>query len=42
MDGRFKYKIIKRVGENLQGLGLGEEFLDITPEAGSRKQKSLN
>lgn len=28
-----KYKIIKLIGENLQDLGLGEEFLDMTPKA---------
>lgn len=38
MDGRFKYKIIKCLGENLQGLGLGEELV-LRHHTKSRIQK---
>ena len=48
MDHRFKCKMIELVeentGENLQDLGPGEEFLDMTPNTWSikRKKKSIN
>lgn len=38
MDGRFKYKIIKCLGENLQGLGFGEELV-LRHHTKSRIQK---
>lgn len=46
MDHRFKCKMSETfrgsVGENLQDLGLGEAFLDITPKVWFIKEKVDN
>ena len=45
MNHRFKCKTIElleeNIGENLQALGVGEEFLDITPKSMIQKIKKL-
>lgn len=40
MDLNVNYETIKLLGENIQDLGLGEEYLDMTSKAQSIKKKS--
>lgn len=39
MNHHFKCKMIKLLEENLSKVGLGKEFLDLTPEVQSLKGK---